>query len=168
MLKPTLHLTFILLRATLDGSTIKTCFSSLPGIRTLSHISAMSRRQVNTYLPLPRRDLIEPPPVYRLPTLITTYSHLPDRSIVHDDTSMAYHRRAPIGSDLTHGFDEQVEREDLDEHLDGLCEAIMNLEKRGKKALRRGGVVTWRGMMTRWVQQGVVSIAIWEADCGLC
>lgn len=86
----------------------------------------------------------------RQPVLLATYSHQPDRSIMHDDSSMAYYRRAPIGADLTYAFERQVERdEEVEEHLDGLCYALMKLEKEGKSAERRGGVITWRGMTTR-------------------
>ena len=108
--------------------------------------------QVNTFLPLPPRELGVLPPAYHRPVLVSTYSHLADRSIRHDNSSMTYHRLAPLGVDLNHGFAKRVERdEDLDEHLDGICEALMNVGNRGEKAERMGGVITWRGMITRWV-----------------
>lgn len=111
----------------------------------------MSRpSRIHTFLPLPPRSLQKPPPAYHLPTLITTYSHLADRSITHDDSSMAYYRQAPIGADLNTGFERKIERdEDVDEHLDGLCEALRHVWEGGKKGERRGGVITWRGMITR-------------------
>ncbi|KAL7421087.1 decapping endonuclease targeting mRNA [Cryptotrichosporon argae] len=105
---------------------------------------------VHTFLPLPPRHLRSPAPPYALPRLLTTYSHLPDRSLSFDDASMAYYRQAPIGADLTYGFERKVERdESVDEHLDGLCEAIRRAEEEGGEALQRGSVVTWRGMVTR-------------------
>ena len=106
---------------------------------------------IHTFLPLPPRSLQVPPPPYHRPKLIGTYSHLPDRSIVYDDTSMAYYRKAPLGCDLNYGFERKVERdEDEEEHLDGLCESLMEIEQRkGKGVLKKGGVVTWRGMITR-------------------
>jgi len=71
---------------------------------------------------------------------------------MHDDSSMAYHRQATLGVDLNHGFDRRTERdENLDEHLDGVCEALMEVEKRDGKGERRGGIITWRGMITRYV-----------------
>jgi len=111
-----------------------------------------SSTQIHTFLPLPPRGLTAPPPEYHQPVLISTYSHQPDRSIMHDDSSMAYHRQATLGVDLNHGFDRRTERdENLDEHLDGVCEALMEVEKRDGKGERRGGIITWRGMITRYV-----------------
>ncbi|OCF35706.1 protein RAI1 [Kwoniella heveanensis CBS 569] len=126
---------------------------------------ASSSRSNNTahFLPLPPLSLRTPPPPYRYPTIITTYSHQPDRCITHDDTSMAYYNQAPIGCDLNYGFESKVERdEDVDEHLDGLCEALMEAhekhDQRGdggedgdgnEAAERKGGIITWRGMITR-------------------
>ena len=108
------------------------------------------RSKVHTFLPLPPRSLQAPPPEYHAPTLITTYSHLPDRSIRHDDVSMPYYSPAPIGCDLNYGFDSKIERDDnMDEHLDGICEALMEVAQSGRKGERRGGIITWRGMVTR-------------------
>lgn len=121
--------------------------------------SARPRPKAMSYTPrssfplaLPPADLAIPPPVYRRPALITTYSHLPDRSIQHDDSSMAYYSPAPLGIDLNYGFERRTERdESIDEHLDGLCEALREVEERGDQAERRGGIITWRGMVTRCV-----------------
>ena len=112
-----------------------------------------SQRKEHHFLPLPPRSSYQrlgPAPAYRQPTLISTYSHSPDRSISHDDSSMAYYRPAPIGADLNYAFDRQVERdENIDEHLDGLCEALRRVWETGGKGERKGGIITWRGMITR-------------------
>lgn len=63
---------------------------------------------------------------------------------------MAYYRQAPIGVDLNHGFERLTERDEgIDEHLDGLCDALRVVQERGRKGERRGGIITWRGMITR-------------------
>jgi RAT1-interacting protein len=115
----------------------------------------MSTRQqtgprLHHYLPLPPLSLREVPPVLRQPHLITTYSHLPDRSIVPGDASMAYHSPCPIGSDLNYGFSRRIERKaDEEEHLDGLCDALRRVWDDGDQGERQGGIITWRGMITR-------------------
>jgi RAT1-interacting protein len=62
---------------------------------------------------------------------------------------MAYYRPAAAGADLSYGFERRVERDEaVEEHLDGLCEALG--EAWGRETGERvGGIVTWRGMMTR-------------------
>lgn len=102
---------------------------------------------------LPRPNPADSVPSYRLPHLIHTYSHLPTRAISHDDASMAYYSPAPIGCNLTEGFERRIEREDEEEHLDGLVESLEWLITRGKKGERKGGIITWRGMLTRWVSE---------------
>ena len=63
---------------------------------------------------------------------------------------MAYYRQAPIGVDLNHGFSRRTERaEDEDEHLDGLCQSLQKVWSEGGHGERKGGVITWRGMITR-------------------
>ncbi|WWC91055.1 uncharacterized protein L201_005996 [Kwoniella dendrophila CBS 6074] len=118
---------------------------------------ASSRTKTAHFLPLPPLSIKTPPPQYRRPVVIITYSHQSDRSIVYDDSSMAYYIPAPIGSDLNYGFDNKVERnEDEDEHLDGLCDSLRHLEESTGSAQhgdgrgqRKGGIITWRGMITR-------------------
>ncbi len=87
------------------------------------------------------------------PHLLTTYSHLANREIVHNNESMVYHSPAPIGVDLNYGFERMIERDpmkDIEEHLDGLCESLRRWSEEGGK-MKKGSLVTWRGMMTRWV-----------------
>ncbi|OCF79056.1 hypothetical protein I204_01000 [Kwoniella mangroviensis CBS 8886] len=109
----------------------------------------MSRPQTSHFLPLPPLSIRTPAPSYRKPTMVTTYSHQPDRTITHDDSSMTYYRAAPIGSDLNYGYDRRVERdESVDEHLDGLCDALREVRGPGQGE-RKGGIITWRGMITK-------------------
>ncbi len=109
-----------------------------------------STGKVHHYLPLPPLSLRTQAPHYRKPHLITTYSHLPDRSTVPGDASMAYYSPCPVGADLNYAFDRRVERgEDVEEHLDGLCEALQWLGEAGERPERKGGIITWRGMITR-------------------
>jgi RAT1-interacting protein len=65
---------------------------------------------------------------------------------------MMYYRESPVGVDLNYGFDDRTERaEDEDEHLDGICESLQKVWEEGGQGERRGGIITWRGMITRSV-----------------
>ncbi|AAW44182.1 enzyme regulator, putative [Cryptococcus deneoformans JEC21] len=113
-------------------------------------------------IPLLRPNPADPVPFYRLPHLIHTYSHLPTRAISHDDASMAYYSPAPIGCNLTEGFERRIEREDEEEHLDGLVESLEWLITRGRKGERKGGIITWRGMLTRLITMPYETRDPWE------
>ncbi|WVQ73673.1 hypothetical protein IAR50_003253 [Cryptococcus sp. DSM 104548] len=117
---------------------------------------------VRLALPHPSSLVSVPHPVYRQPHLIHTYSHNPDRSIVHDDSAMAYFDPAEIGSDLNYGFDRLVERDDVDEHLDGLVESLEEMGRKGQEGERKGGIITWRGMLTRLLTSPYESRDGWE------
>ncbi|ODO06127.1 protein RAI1 [Cryptococcus wingfieldii CBS 7118] len=116
------------------------------------------------HLPLPHSSSLVavPHPVYRQPHLIHTYSHNPDRSIVHDDSAMAWFDPAPIGSDLNYGFERLVERGDDDEHLDGLVESLEEMGRNGEEGERKGGIITWRGMLTRLLTSPYETRDGWE------
>lgn len=65
---------------------------------------------------------------------------------------MMYYRESPVGVDLNYGFDDRTERaEDEDEHLDGICESLQKVWEESGQGERRGGIITWRGMITRSV-----------------
>lgn len=90
-------------------------------------------------------------PVYQSPHLVATYSHLADRSITHNDVSMSYYKGANVGDDLKAGYGNFVERDPLlEEHLDGLCDALVRFRRSGGKMKDRA-IVTFRGMLTRYV-----------------
>jgi hypothetical protein len=89
-------------------------------------------------------------PIYQAPHLIATYSHLKDRSIANSDASMSYYKGAIPGDDLKTGYERMIERDPLlEEHLDGLCQALLKFRREGGK-LKDRALVTWRGMLTRY------------------
>jgi RAT1-interacting protein len=90
-----------------------------------------------------------PMPVYQAPHLIATYSHLEDRSIAHNDASMAYYKGASVGDDLKAGYGNFIERNPLlEEHLDGLCESLLKFRREGG-VMKDNAIITFRGMLTR-------------------
>lgn len=134
------------------GTGTRRSHSSSQHLPTPVNSPLMSGPATHIYLPLPPQRPRGAAPEYRKPTLISTYSHQPDRSIKHDDSSMAYYRQAPVAVDLNYGFDDRIEREeDENEHLDGICESLQKVWEEGGQGERKGGVITWRGMITRSV-----------------
>jgi hypothetical protein len=92
-------------------------------------------------------------PPYQAPYLIATYSHLKDRSIANNDASMSYYRGAAVGDDLKIGYEKMVERDPLlEEHLDGVCQALLKFRREGGM-LKDRALITWRGMLTRYVRR---------------
>ncbi|KAJ9106149.1 hypothetical protein QFC21_001292 [Naganishia friedmannii] len=103
-------------------------------------------------------------PMYQHPHLIATYSYLTDRSIQHTDASMSYHKGASIGDDLKAGYGSLVERDPLlDEHLDGLCESLLKFRREGG-VMKKGALMTWRGMMTRFLTAAFSDRDSWEMN----
>ncbi|KAJ9124109.1 hypothetical protein QFC22_000904 [Naganishia vaughanmartiniae] len=103
-------------------------------------------------------------PLYQNPHLITTYSHLPDRTIQHTDASMSYFKGASVGDDLKAGYGSLVERNPLlDEHLDGLCESLSKYRQEGGD-IKKGALITWRGMMTRFLTAAFSDRDTWEMN----
>lgn len=70
---------------------------------------------------------------------------------------MVYYKPPPLPSDLTHAFERRIERDlEKPEHLDGLCESFLRVERRRiedgatrKSQMGRGSLITWRGMLTK-------------------
>ena len=53
-----------------------------------------------------------------------------------------------MGEDLEAGFDEFIQREEADEHLDGLLASLQHYEETTGKEVK-ADIITWRGMMTK-------------------
>ncbi|GHJ88422.1 hypothetical protein NliqN6_4824 [Naganishia liquefaciens] len=103
-------------------------------------------------------------PAYQSPHLIATYSHIADRSIVHNDASMSYYKGAHVGDDLKAGYGNFVERDPLlEEHLDGLCEALLRFRQNGGR-MKSGAIVTFRGMLTRLLVAAFTDRDSWEMN----
>ena len=66
-----------------------------------------------------------------------------------DDSSLRYYYPPRLGADLSRGFDRFQKLDDTaDDHLDGLLQTIIRLEKEtGTKVV--ADFITWRGMMTK-------------------
>ncbi|PQE13825.1 RAI1 protein [Rutstroemia sp. NJR-2017a BBW] len=87
----------------------------------------------------------------RRPREIACFSYDDNHQFRLDDSSIRYYYPPYLGADLSKGFDTFKKLDDeADDHLDSLLKTIINYEqKEGKKV--EVDVVTWRGMMTKFM-----------------
>jgi hypothetical protein len=79
---------------------------------------------------------------------VTCFSYDESREFHPDDRSLRYYYTPELDVDLSHGFDGFKKHDDSkDEHLHGLLQALIDLEKRSGKV--EADIVTWRGIMTK-------------------
>ena len=80
---------------------------------------------------------------------ITCFSYDEDHKLRHDASGLRYYYPPLLPCDLSRGFDTFRHLDDtVDEHLDGLLDAIIEYEKmKGSKI--ETDIITWRGMMTK-------------------
>ena len=133
------------------GYSVPSTLAILPTRATACDMATQTKLHFCPLPSNPQPGSSSPRPPYQEPHLLHTYSHLPSREIQHNVPPLAYHARAPIGCDLNNGFKQRTERDPrLQEHLDGLCEGLIRYVRR-KGSLKKGALVTWRGMLTRCV-----------------
>jgi RAT1-interacting protein len=87
--------------------------------------------------------------VVHRPREITCFSYDDAHKLQLDSSSLRYYHTPELHVPLSAGFETFVKHDDsVDEHLDSLLEAIIDLERRtGEKVV--ADIVTWRGMMTK-------------------
>lgn len=80
---------------------------------------------------------------------ITHFSYDNAHRLRHDPSSLKTYYTPELGASLSRGFETFVKHDDsVDEHLDGLLEALVELERKtGERT--KADIVTWRGMMTK-------------------
>ncbi|KAF3925549.1 hypothetical protein ABW21_db0201655 [Orbilia brochopaga] len=85
------------------------------------------------------------------PKEITYFSYDDNHELRHDDSSLRYYYTPDLQTDLAGGYSSFIKHDDsVDEHLDSLLEAIIELEKKEGKCATDGiHFVTWRGMVTK-------------------
>ncbi|KAF9643763.1 RAI1-domain-containing protein [Thelephora ganbajun] len=110
--------------------------------------------------PLPRLELTYPsktlspgengPPVpFQQPTPLTTFSYDSERELRFDDSSLRYYVDPPHGADLRHGYEKWIKRPEEKGRLDGLLRAWLRVRNGLPDEFMNGGVIAWRGVMTR-------------------
>lgn len=118
-----------------------------------------------------------PVSLLKAPREITIFSYDEAHQYHPDDRSLRYYYTPSLPAMLSEGFETFQKHDDsVDEHLDGLLKAIMELEERTGEMVRVD-VVTWRGMMTKvmaapfdrrdgYVSWDVVVGRVWLANEG--
>jgi len=151
---------------TLPSKRVKTEFGSKPA----SSASAGKKREGTpeceveaTGKPFPRLELAYPPknppsgnsgsPVpFQQPTPLTTFSYDSKRELRFDDSALRYYADPPYGADLRYGYERWVKRPEEKGRLDGLLKAWLKVRNGFPEGFMNGGVIAWRGVMTRYVK----------------
>ena len=110
--------------------------------------------------PFPKSELAYPPktlnsrsPVpFQQPTPLATFSYDSKRELRFDDSALRCYVDPPHGADLRHGYERWVKRPEEKGRLDGLLEAWLKVRNGLPDGFMNGGVIAWRGVMTRCVK----------------
>ncbi|KAG5459693.1 MAG: hypothetical protein BJ554DRAFT_8355 [Olpidium bornovanus] len=89
---------------------------------------------------------------YQRPREVTTFSYDSSRRFVAGDSEMKYFHPPNLPRevcDLSAGYDTYVTRAEVDEHIDGLLDALIELEHRKGPGEAKADFVCYRGIMTK-------------------
>ena len=89
---------------------------------------------------------------FQQPTPLTTFSYDSKRELQFDDSALRYYVDPPNGADLRHGYERWVKRPEEKGRLDGLLKAWVKVRNGFPDGFMNGGVIAWRGVMTRCVK----------------
>lgn len=124
-------------------------------IPTRIHDFTNDRRSDDTFLAYP--DLSNHNPVsvpFQQPTQLISFSYDASHTQEFDDSALRYFVHPRSGVDLSYGYDRWIKRPDERGRIDALLKAISKAKKDGigKGVQFPGiGVVSWRGIMTKYV-----------------
>ena len=91
------------------------------------------------------------PVLFQQPTPLTTFSYDSKREFRFDNSSLRYYVDPPHGADLRYGYERWVKRPEEKGRLDGLLKAWLKVRNGFPEGSMNGGVIAWRGVMTRYV-----------------
>jgi RAT1-interacting protein len=94
----------------------------------------------------------EPPVPFQQPTPLTTFSYDSKRELHFDDSALRYYVDPPHGADLRTRLREMGQKARGKGRLDGLLKAWLKVRKGFRDGSMNGGVIAWRGVMTRYVK----------------
>ena len=93
-----------------------------------------------------------PPALFQQPTPLTTFSYDSKRELLFDDSALRYYVDPPVGADLRYGYERWVKKPEEKGRLDGLLKAWLKVRNGFPDGFMNGGVIAWRGVMTRYVK----------------
>lgn len=139
------------------ASTSSTTFPVLP-IQKFAGRNAPVRRPTVSAYPIPSAPDLWPsssPGGDPLPLTLTAvkeithFSYDDAHKLRHDHSSLRTYYTPRLDDSLSGGFELFLKHDDsVDEHLDGLLEALVELERKTGERVK-ADIVTWRGMMTK-------------------
>lgn len=106
-----------------------------------------------------------PPVQLQQPTPLTTFSYDSKRELRFDDSALRYYVDPPPGADLRYGYERWVKRPEEKGRLDGLLKAWVKVRNGFPDGFMNGGVIAWRGVMTRYVHKNTPDQLPPVADC---
>jgi RAT1-interacting protein len=89
------------------------------------------------------------PVAFQQPTPLVTFSYNSSRVLEFNNSSLRYYVDPPPGADLKYGYDRWIRRPEEKGRIDGLLKAYMKVREKNPGVSLNGGVVAWRGVMTR-------------------
>ncbi len=95
------------------------------------------------------------PPPFQKPMAIISFSYDPSRTLKFDDSSLRYFVDPPIGAQLSYGYDRWIRRPEEKGRIDGLLKAFSRAKAQRNVSLADVAVVSWRGVMTKFVARRV-------------
>ena len=88
-------------------------------------------------------------PPFQQPLPLLTFSYTPTRTLEFTDSALRYFVEPSRGADLNYGVERWIRRPEERGRIDGLLKAWGRIRSRG--GIGEVGVVTWRGVMTKYV-----------------
>jgi RAT1-interacting protein len=106
------------------------------------------------------------PTPFQQPAPLLTFSYTPDRTLEFTDSAMRYYVDPPLGAQLRYGYERWIKKPETRGRIDGLLKGL----SRAREMSGGGGevgVVSWRGVMTKYVISVLSFASGYEAKAGL-
>ena len=95
---------------------------------------------------------------FQQPQQLLTFSYTPAHELEFTDSALRYYVGPPPGADLRYGYERWIKRPEEKGRVDNLlravsriCEKMDTAGTNGADWLKSIGVVSWRGVMTKYV-----------------